>query len=200
MPFPDNLRRQCLAQFLSQAELARRSDLHTLTISRLETGRAKPSSRSVRSLADALGITPGELATPEEVAEADKGALPIQRRTRDGAISMTGRAFSAGLGSTSLVRARRAVVAYVSVGSVTPRCPGASQPAGFRAICTASVRLRARSLPRISRSRLESGHEPTLSVPGCDHCKFDPKFLLLVHRQCRCLGGEPGPPGDMSRK
>jgi transcriptional regulator with XRE-family HTH domain len=87
MPFPDNLRRQRLGQFLSQAELARRSDLHTLTISRLETGRAKPSARSVRALADALGITPGELATPEEVAEADKGALPIQRRTTDGAIS-----------------------------------------------------------------------------------------------------------------
>ena len=87
MPFPDNLRRHRLGQFLSQAELARRSDLHTLTISRLETGRAKPSSRSVRALADALGITPGELATPEEVAEADKGALPIQLRTRHGAIS-----------------------------------------------------------------------------------------------------------------
>jgi transcriptional regulator with XRE-family HTH domain len=82
MPFPDNLRRHRLGQFLSQAELARRSDLHTLTISRLETGRAKPSTRSVRALADALGITPGELATPEEVAEADKGALPIQLRTR----------------------------------------------------------------------------------------------------------------------
>ncbi len=76
MPFPDNLRRHRLGQFLSQAELARRSDLHTLTISRLETGRAKPSTRSVRALADALGITPGELATPEEVAEADKGAFP----------------------------------------------------------------------------------------------------------------------------
>ena len=87
MPFPDNLRRHRLGQFLSQAELARRSDLHTLTISRLETGRAKPSTRTVRALADALGITPGELATPEEVAEADKGALPIQLRTRRGAIS-----------------------------------------------------------------------------------------------------------------
>jgi transcriptional regulator with XRE-family HTH domain len=87
MPFPDNLRRLRLGQFLSQAELARRSDLHTLTISRLETGRAKPSTRSVRALADALGITPGELATPEEVAEADKGALRIQLRTRHGAIS-----------------------------------------------------------------------------------------------------------------
>ena len=75
MPFPDNLRRHRLGQFLSQAELARRSDLHTLTISRLETGRVKPSTRSVRALANALGVTPGELATPEEVAEADRSAI-----------------------------------------------------------------------------------------------------------------------------
>jgi len=75
MPFPQNLRRLRLAQFLSQAELARRSGLHTLTISRLEAGRAKPSTRTVRALADALGIPPGELATPEEVAEADKGSI-----------------------------------------------------------------------------------------------------------------------------
>jgi len=73
MPFPHNLRRLRLAHFLSQAELARRSGLHTLTISRLEAGRVKPSTRTVRALADALSIPPGELATPEEVAEADKG-------------------------------------------------------------------------------------------------------------------------------
>ena len=73
MPFAQNLRRLRLAQFLSQAELARRSGLHTLTISRLETGRVKPSTRTVRALAITLSVTPGELATPEEVAEADRG-------------------------------------------------------------------------------------------------------------------------------
>ena len=31
-------------------------------------------TRTVRALAETLGITPGELATPEEVAEADKGS------------------------------------------------------------------------------------------------------------------------------
>ena len=72
MPFPHNLRRLRLAEFLSQAELARRAGLHTLTISRLEAGRAKPTTRTVRALADALGISPGELATPEEVAELDR--------------------------------------------------------------------------------------------------------------------------------
>ena len=75
MPFPHNLRRERLAHFLSQAELARQSGLHALTISRLESGRVKPSTRTVRALAHALGTTPGELATPEEVAEADKGSI-----------------------------------------------------------------------------------------------------------------------------
>jgi transcriptional regulator with XRE-family HTH domain len=75
MRFPSNLRRRRLAQFFSQAELARRSGLHVLTISRLEAGRAKPSTRTVRALAGALSIPPGELATPEEVAEAGKGSI-----------------------------------------------------------------------------------------------------------------------------
>ena len=75
MPFPSNLRRFRLAQFLSQAELARQSGLHALTISRLERGRVKPATRTVRALANALGIPPDELATPEEVAEADKGSV-----------------------------------------------------------------------------------------------------------------------------
>ena len=75
MPFPQNLRRLRLASFLSQAELARQSGLHTLTISRLEARRAKPSTRTVRALATSLAVAPGELATPEEVAEADKGSI-----------------------------------------------------------------------------------------------------------------------------
>ena len=75
MPFPHNLRRLRLERFLSQAELARESGLHTITISRLETGRAKPSSRTVRALARSLGVPLGELATPAEVAEADRGSI-----------------------------------------------------------------------------------------------------------------------------
>jgi transcriptional regulator with XRE-family HTH domain len=75
MPFSQNLRRLRLERFLSQAELARQSGLHTITISRLEVGRAKPSTRTVRALAETLGVALGELATPAEVAEADKGAI-----------------------------------------------------------------------------------------------------------------------------
>jgi transcriptional regulator with XRE-family HTH domain len=69
MAFAENLRSLRLGQFLSQAELARRAGLHALTITRLEAGAAAPSTRSVRALAEALGVEPGELATPHEVAE-----------------------------------------------------------------------------------------------------------------------------------
>jgi transcriptional regulator with XRE-family HTH domain len=72
MPFSETLRRIRLEHFFSQAELARRSGVHALTITRLESGRTAPSSRTVRALADALKIQPGELASPEEVAEADQ--------------------------------------------------------------------------------------------------------------------------------
>jgi transcriptional regulator with XRE-family HTH domain len=72
MTFSETLRHLRLQRFLSQAELARRSRLHPLTITRLESGRTAPTTRTVRALADALGVQPGELASPEEVAEADR--------------------------------------------------------------------------------------------------------------------------------
>ena len=72
MAFSDRLRRMRLEHFLSQAELARRSGVHALTITRLESGRTAPSTRTVRALAEALGVPPGDLASPEEVAEADR--------------------------------------------------------------------------------------------------------------------------------
>src|SRR6059058_4655551 len=56
MAFTENLRRLRLDQFLSQAELARRAGLHALTITRLEAGTTAPSTRTVRALADALGV------------------------------------------------------------------------------------------------------------------------------------------------
>jgi transcriptional regulator with XRE-family HTH domain len=69
MVFAENLRRLRLEQFLSQAELARRAGVHALTITRLEAGSTAPSTRTVRALADALAVEPGQLATPHEVAE-----------------------------------------------------------------------------------------------------------------------------------
>jgi transcriptional regulator with XRE-family HTH domain len=72
MAFSENLRRIRLAAFLSQAELGRRSGVHAITITRLESGRTAPSTRTVRALASALSVQPNQLATPEEVAEADR--------------------------------------------------------------------------------------------------------------------------------
>jgi transcriptional regulator with XRE-family HTH domain len=72
LPFADTLRRLRLGNFLTQAELARRSGVHALTITRLESGRTAPSTRTVRALAAALEVAPRELASPEEVAEADR--------------------------------------------------------------------------------------------------------------------------------
>jgi transcriptional regulator with XRE-family HTH domain len=76
MAFSENLRRIRLAAFLSQAELGRRSGVHAITITRLESGRTAPSTRTVRALASALSVQPNQLATPEEVAEADRRQRP----------------------------------------------------------------------------------------------------------------------------
>lgn len=69
MTFAENLRRLRLERFLSQAELARRARLHAVTITRLEAATTAPSTRTVRSLAHALGVEPRHLAAPGEVAE-----------------------------------------------------------------------------------------------------------------------------------
>src|SRR5215210_8408959 len=69
MAFVENLRRLRLERFLSQSELARRWSLHAVTLTRLEGGTTAPTTRTVRSLAEALGVEPRELATPDEVAE-----------------------------------------------------------------------------------------------------------------------------------
>lgn len=69
MAFADKLRRLREERFLSQAELARRSGIHKLTVQRLEAGTTSPYSRTVRQLADALGVEPRVLALPDEVAE-----------------------------------------------------------------------------------------------------------------------------------
>jgi transcriptional regulator with XRE-family HTH domain len=70
MAFAESLRRLRLERFLSQAELARQARMHAVTISRLEAGDQAPSARTVRVLADALGVEPRALASPEEVATA----------------------------------------------------------------------------------------------------------------------------------
>jgi transcriptional regulator with XRE-family HTH domain len=55
-------------RFLSQAELAKRAGLTPQTIMRLERGEVtSPTARTVRQLAEALGIAPTDLARVEEV-------------------------------------------------------------------------------------------------------------------------------------
>lgn len=49
------------SQALSQRDLAEKSDVSHATISRLELGHQKPTHKTVRKLADALGVEPHEL-------------------------------------------------------------------------------------------------------------------------------------------
>src|SRR5690242_1625836 len=69
MTFAESLRSMRVERFLSQRELARLAGLHAITLVRLEAGATAPSTRTVRALAGALGVAPGELTSPEEVAE-----------------------------------------------------------------------------------------------------------------------------------
>jgi transcriptional regulator with XRE-family HTH domain len=74
MTFAGNLRRLRVDRFLSQRDLARQAGLHPVTLTRLEAGAAAPSTRSVRALAGVLGVEPGALASPDEVAELRRAA------------------------------------------------------------------------------------------------------------------------------
>lgn len=69
MSLPDNLRRLRKLRYWSQRDLARASGLAPLTIGRLEAGLTQPEPRTVRKLADALGVEPIEIASPEELTD-----------------------------------------------------------------------------------------------------------------------------------
>ena len=56
-----NVRRLRELHALSQRELAARAKLSVTTVNRIETGKRKPMPRTVRRLAEALGVSPGEL-------------------------------------------------------------------------------------------------------------------------------------------
>jgi transcriptional regulator with XRE-family HTH domain len=56
-----NVRRLRELCALSQRELATRANLSPTTINRIETGQRRPMPKTVRKLAEALGITPVEL-------------------------------------------------------------------------------------------------------------------------------------------
>ena len=56
-----NVRRLRVLHALSQRELAEQAKLSVTTVNRIETGQRKPMPRTVRKLAEALGVTPEEL-------------------------------------------------------------------------------------------------------------------------------------------
>jgi transcriptional regulator with XRE-family HTH domain len=84
MTFAESLRRMRVERFLSQRELARLAGLHAITLVRLEAGKTAPSTRTVRALAGALGVEPGELTSPEEVAELRRVLKNDARRSASG--------------------------------------------------------------------------------------------------------------------
>ncbi|MFC1941023.1 helix-turn-helix domain-containing protein [Chloroflexota bacterium] len=56
-----NVRRLRELRALSQRELAALANLSPTTINRIETGQRSPMPKTVRKLAEALGVTPEEL-------------------------------------------------------------------------------------------------------------------------------------------
>jgi len=56
-----NVRRLRELRALSQRDLAALAKLSVTTINRIESGQRKPMPRTVRKLAEALGVTPEEL-------------------------------------------------------------------------------------------------------------------------------------------
>lgn len=55
------LRRQ---QFLTQEELALKAKIHSVSLTRIERGHVVPRARTLRRLAKALGVEPGDLMRP----------------------------------------------------------------------------------------------------------------------------------------
>jgi len=55
--------------YLSQAELAVKAGISKNTLNRIETGKAGAIPRTVRQLAEALGVKPEELATMRELQD-----------------------------------------------------------------------------------------------------------------------------------
>lgn len=56
-----NVQRLRRLHALSQRDLAAMARLSVTTINRIETGQRKPMPKTVRKLAEALGVTPEEL-------------------------------------------------------------------------------------------------------------------------------------------
>ena len=62
----ENLKRERVRALLTQQELAERAGVGYPTISRIENDHAEPHFRTIRKLAQALGIDPAELVKGDE--------------------------------------------------------------------------------------------------------------------------------------
>ena len=71
----ERIRRLRDERYLSQAELALKAGISRAVLSRLENDLAVPIQRTVRKLAEALGVSPHELADPRDLrARRGEGA------------------------------------------------------------------------------------------------------------------------------
>jgi transcriptional regulator with XRE-family HTH domain len=69
MVFGERVRQLREERFLSMAELADKAGISKNTLFRVETGNYSAIPRTVRKIAEALGVEPGALVTPEELRE-----------------------------------------------------------------------------------------------------------------------------------
>jgi len=56
-----NLKQLREAEYLTQIELAKKAGISRDTLAKIEKGKRKPSFRTIRKLAKALGVKPGEI-------------------------------------------------------------------------------------------------------------------------------------------
>lgn len=63
---PQALKRERLKSAFTQTELAVRAGIHTVTLSRIETGKQEASIATVRHLAEALNVHPTKIAKLKE--------------------------------------------------------------------------------------------------------------------------------------
>ena len=68
LPNLPRLRTVRIARALSQAELAQRSGVSRVSITRLESGDVDARFATIRKLAEALGVEPRDLMAPDESA------------------------------------------------------------------------------------------------------------------------------------
>jgi len=67
VPFGQKVRQLREERFLSMAELAEKASISKNTLFRIETGNYSAIPRTVRKLAEALSVQPGDLVTPDEL-------------------------------------------------------------------------------------------------------------------------------------